>query len=245
MNKCICTIPTHTYTRVYAFCYVYMCVCVESRHGTHLHVHVCSCATHVVPRGDMAPSCTSAHNDTVTPPAHRHTCLHVRSHIHMYAPCSWLEGAKALSAPSPLPKHPQAGLRDCGGQACRQVLIPLRPQNTGAWTAALCHTRTSAAGRPTSMTAASCLSSTWPRPSTSVTVTPSAVPSCSPTRPPGQVSQGRASHPGGGRGPQCVGAPLNTHPLLLVPGRQLVFFKTGWSHVVPDANRTTYVRAAG
>lgn len=28
-------------------------------------------------------------------------------------------------------------------------------------------------------------------------------------------------------------------------GRQLVFFKTGWSHIVPDANRTTYVRTAG
>uniref|UniRef100_A0A452R3X3 Extracellular tyrosine-protein kinase PKDCC n=1 Tax=Ursus americanus TaxID=9643 RepID=A0A452R3X3_URSAM len=28
-------------------------------------------------------------------------------------------------------------------------------------------------------------------------------------------------------------------------GRQLVFFKTGWSHVVPDPNKTTYVRASG
>ncbi|XP_055986550.1 extracellular tyrosine-protein kinase PKDCC [Sorex fumeus] len=28
-------------------------------------------------------------------------------------------------------------------------------------------------------------------------------------------------------------------------GRQLVFFKTGWNHVVPDANKTTYVRASG
>ncbi|KAM7078498.1 extracellular tyrosine-protein kinase PKDCC isoform 4-T4 [Molossus nigricans] len=28
-------------------------------------------------------------------------------------------------------------------------------------------------------------------------------------------------------------------------GRQLVFFKTGWSHVVPDLNKTTYVRASG
>ncbi|XP_040352816.1 extracellular tyrosine-protein kinase PKDCC [Herpailurus yagouaroundi] len=27
-------------------------------------------------------------------------------------------------------------------------------------------------------------------------------------------------------------------------GRQLVFFKTGWSHVVPDPNKTTYVRAS-
>ncbi|XP_059799493.1 extracellular tyrosine-protein kinase PKDCC isoform X4 [Balaenoptera ricei] len=28
-------------------------------------------------------------------------------------------------------------------------------------------------------------------------------------------------------------------------GRQLVFFKTGWSHVVPDPSKTTYVRASG
>ncbi|XP_060269886.1 extracellular tyrosine-protein kinase PKDCC isoform X4 [Ovis aries] len=28
-------------------------------------------------------------------------------------------------------------------------------------------------------------------------------------------------------------------------GRQLVFFKTGWSHVVPDPSKTAYVRASG
>ncbi|KAK1333122.1 hypothetical protein QTO34_006659, partial [Cnephaeus nilssonii] len=28
-------------------------------------------------------------------------------------------------------------------------------------------------------------------------------------------------------------------------GRQLVFFKTGWSHVVPDLHKTTYVKASG
>lgn len=33
--------------------------------------------------------------------------------------------------------------------------------------------------------------------------------------------------------------------LPLPPGRQLVFFKTGWSHVVPDPSKTTYVRASG
>lgn len=31
----------------------------------------------------------------------------------------------------------------------------------------------------------------------------------------------------------------------LPPGRQLVFFKTGWSHMVPDPHKTTYVRASG
>lgn len=40
----------------------------------------------------------------------------------------------------------------------------------------------------------------------------------------------------------------NTQSCYLSPlpsGRQLVFFKTGWSHVVPDPNKTTYVRASG
>ena len=37
--------------------------------------------------------------------------------------------------------------------------------------------------------------------------------------------------------------PIYPSPLPL--GRQLVFFKTGWSHVVPDLNKTTYVRASG
>lgn len=31
----------------------------------------------------------------------------------------------------------------------------------------------------------------------------------------------------------------------LPPGRQLVFFKTGWSQVVPDPSKTTYVKASG
>lgn len=31
----------------------------------------------------------------------------------------------------------------------------------------------------------------------------------------------------------------------LTLGRKLVFFKTGWSHVVPDASKTTYVKAPG
>lgn len=28
-------------------------------------------------------------------------------------------------------------------------------------------------------------------------------------------------------------------------GRKLVFFKTGWNQVVPDAGKTTYVKAPG
>lgn len=34
--------------------------------------------------------------------------------------------------------------------------------------------------------------------------------------------------------------------LLSLPlGRKLVFFKTGWNQVVPDASKTTYVKAPG
>lgn len=47
-------------------------------------------------------------------------------------------------------------------------------------------------------------------------------------------------------GPTSQVRNTGSHCLSPLPlGRQLVFFKTGWSHVVPDPSKTTYVRASG
>lgn len=62
------------------------------------------------------------------------------------------------------------------------------PQSTSTFPIAPSPRKTTAAGRPTTTEAASFPCSTWPRPWTSVRAMPSARPSWSPTRPPGQVS---------------------------------------------------------
>lgn len=51
--------------------------------------------------------------------------------------------------------------------------------------------------------------------------------------------------PVGESGPHLQGGKQPCYLSPLPPGRQLVFFKTGWSHVVPDPNKTAYVRASG